>query len=142
MLRDIPKCLSGDLLKILTDMGHSDVIVLADANFPASSNAKRLVLAAGVEIPELLDAILTFFPLDNFIAKPVMLMSNLASEPVPEIWKQYEELILKRDTDRAFSDFRYLDRLQFYAEAQKAYAIVSTGTTARYANIMLQKGVV
>ena len=129
-------------MKIMMDMGHSDVIVLADANFPAASNAKKLVSATGVEIPQLLRAMLEYFPLDNFVDHPATLMRNRESEPVPEIWGEYKTIILSADTEHAFKDFALLDRNRFYQESQKAYAIVSTATTARYANIMLQKGVV
>ncbi len=142
MLRTIPKIISPELMKTMMEMGHSDVIILADANYPATAHAKRLLRLEGVEIPDLLDAILQYFPLDYFVEHPVALMRNLSSEPVPEIWKEYDEIIRKRDQDNAFKEFRYIERLPFYKESEDAYLIVQTATTARYANIILQKGVV
>lgn len=142
MLRTIPKIISPELMKIMMEMGHSDVIILADANYPAAAHAKRLIRLEGVEIPDLLDAILKYFPLDYFVEHPVTLMKNLSTEPVPEIWKKYDEIIRQRDQDNAFKEFRYIERLPFYKESEDAYLIVQTATTARYANIILQKGVI
>lgn len=142
MLRGIPKIICPELMKALMDMGHSDVLIFADANFPATAHAKRIIRMDSAEIPDLLEAILPFFPLDNFIDEPVKLMPNLPHEPVPEIWETYREILKKHDKDDAFHDFGFIDRLPFYEEAEKAYVIVQTGTTARYANITLQKGVV
>lgn len=141
MLRNIPKILPPDLVKYMMEMGHADVMILADANYPGTSHAKHIIRMDSVEIPELLEAVLQFFPLDNFIPNPVRLMRNLPTEPVPEIWETYRELLKKYDKDDAFKDFDFIDRLPFYEESEKAYVIVQTGDTSRYANIVLQKGV-
>lgn len=141
MLKNIPKIISPELMKVMMEMGHSDVLIIADANYPAAAHAKRLIRLEGVEVPELLEAILPFFPLDNFIKHPVRLMRNLPTEPTPEIWDVYKRILKKHDTDRAFQEFDFADRLLFYEESEKAYLVVQTGTTARYANIVLQKGV-
>lgn len=142
MLKKIPKIISPELMKTLMEMGHSDVIILADANYPAAANAKRLLRADGVEIPDLLSAILEFFPLDSFVPNPVKLMDHLRSEETPKIWSKYEEIIKAYDDENAFCQFDFVDRHLFYEESGKAYAIVTTATTARYANIVLQKGVI
>ncbi len=142
MLKGIPVILSSQLFKTMMDMGHNDCLILADANFPAESCAKRLIRLDGVEIPDLLRAILPFFPLDSFVEDPVRLMRNLPTEPVPEIWDHYDEILRELDFQRAFKKFAYMDRLPFYEQAKGAYAIVQTATTARYANIVLQKGVI
>lgn len=142
MLRTIPKIISPELMKNMMEMGHSDVLILADANYPAAAHAKRLIRLEGVEIPDLLDAVLQYFPLDYFVEHPAGLMKNLPAEPVPVIWEEYDRIIRKRDRDGAFKEFRYIDRLPFYRESEEAYLIVQTATTARYANIILQKGVV
>ena len=140
MLRNIPKVLPPDLVKYMMEMGHSDVMIIADANFPGTAHAKRLIRMDGIMIPQLLEAVLSVFPLDTFVPDPVRLMRNLPSEPVPEIWKTYETLLKKYDTDGAFKEFAFIDRLPFYEEAESAYVIVQTGDESRYGNIVLQKG--
>lgn len=141
MLRGIPKLISPELMKCMMEMGHGDRMVLADANYPASSHGKRVIRLDGGEIPELLEAVLQFFSLDLFVSNPVRLMKNLPGEPVPKIWETYREIIKKMDLDQAFEDFFFMDRLPFYEESENAYVIVQTGDTARYGNIILQKGV-
>lgn len=140
MLRGIPKILPPELVKCMMEMGHSDYLIIADANFPGTAHAKKMIRMDGIMIPELLEAILQVFPLDNFVDDPVRLMPNLPSEPVPEIWETYRELLAKYDKDDAFKEFAFIERLAFYDHAEKAYVIIQTGDESRYGNIILQKG--
>lgn len=140
MLKGIPNILPPDLLKILMEMGHGDEIVLADSNFPAASHAQRLVRCDGVAIPPLLDAVLQLFPLDPYVKHPAALMAIVSGDTYkPEIWPVYKETIKKHEA--GFADFEMVERYSFYDRAKKAYAIVATGETARYANLILKKGV-
>ena len=141
MLRNIPQIISPELMYTLMEMGYSDQIILADANFPAKTYAKKLIRCDGTEILDLLEAILKFMPLDSFVQYPVKLMEHLDTDPTPEIWKKYDTLIRKYDKEKTFDGFERIERLDFYEKARNATAIVTTCTTARYANIVLQKGV-
>jgi L-fucose mutarotase len=139
MLKGIPTILSPELMKVLMEMGHGDELVLADGNFPAASNAVRLVRADGHGVCELLKAILEFFPLDYYVEHPVALMAVVPGDSYkPPLWKQYMAIVRRHDK-RAFE---YVPRFDFYERARKAYAIVATGERARYANVILKKGVV
>ncbi|HOT97708.1 MAG TPA: L-fucose mutarotase [bacterium] len=141
MLKHIPKILSPDLLKILMEMGHGDEIVIADGNFPAASVAHRLVRLDGHNVPEVLEAILKFFPLDTYVEKPVGLMAVTPGDNVnPVIWEKYRKII--KDSKEPFSTFEFIERFEFYERAKKAFAVISTGESALYANIILKKGVV
>ena len=80
--------------------------------------------------------------MDSYIDQLVVLMGHLPEEPVPDVWKQYQKLIERSEEGKAFTGFQYLERLSFYEKSKKAYAIVQSATMTRYANIMLQKGVV
>jgi L-fucose mutarotase len=140
MLKGIPTILSPELLKIMMEMGHGDEIVIGDGNFPAASCAKRLVRLDGHGVPEILDAMLTLFPLDTFVEAPVGLMAVVPGDPtVPAIWDEYQNIVKKREGNKKTE---YIERFQFYERAKNAYAIVATGETALYANIILKKGVV
>ena len=141
MLKGIPEIISPDLLKILMEMGHGDDLVIGDINFPAASNAKRLVRCDGHSVPPLLDAILKFFPLDTFVEKPVTLMSVVKGtlDKTPEIWEEYRNIIKKHFN--SFTDFEYIDRFQFYERARNAYSIIATSEKALYGVIILKKGV-
>ena len=141
MLKSIPNILSPDLLKILMEMGHGNEIVIADGNFPAASMAKRLVRLDGHGIPEILEAILKFFPLDTYVEKPVGLMAVVAGDDYkPVIRDEYRKIIL--ESREPFTDFEYIERFAFYEKARNAYAVIATSESALYANIILKKGVV
>ena len=144
MLKNIPKILSPEMLKVLCEMGHSDRIVIADANFPAESMGKDAIVirADGHSATDLLDAILTVFPLDTYVENPVSLMQVMAGDNVETpIWDTYKEIIAKHDS-RGAATVGNIERFAFYEEAKKVYCIIATGESALYANIMLQKGVV
>lgn len=141
MLKGIPSILSPELLKILMEMGHGDEIILGDGNFPAASNAQRLVRCDGHGVPVLLDAILKFLPLDTFVEKPVSLMAVVPGDPLkPVIWEEYRKIIQKYDEKAG--EFEFVERFEFYERTKKAYAVIATGETALYANIILKKGII
>lgn len=141
MLKKIPRILSPELVCILMEMGHGDEIVLADANFPAASLAKRLVRADGLCIQELMEAILPFFPLDSFVSHPAVLMQVVAGHDYePVTWPTYLEIVQRHEPD--FKGFESIERFAFYERARCAFAIVATSETDLYSNIILKKGVV
>jgi L-fucose mutarotase len=141
MLKKIPSILSPELLKNLMETGHGDEIVIADGNFPAASLAQRLVRLDGHDIPEVLEAVLEFFPLDIYVNKPVMLMQIVSGDRVETpIWKEYRTII--EASGEKFNDFEYIERFDFYKRAKKAHTIVATSESALYANVILKKGIV
>ena len=144
MLKGIPKILSPELLKVLCEMGHSDRLVIAHGNFPSESMGKnaKVIRCDGHGVPELLEAILTVFPLDTYVETPVSLMQVMPGDNVETpIWDEYKEIITKHD-ERGEKAIGQTERFAFYEEAKTAHAIIATGESALYANIMLQKGVV
>ena len=146
MLKGIPKILSPELLMVLAEMGHSDRIVIADGNFPAESMGKDSIVIRcdGHGVPEILDAILQVFPLDTYVEKPVNLMQLMpvsVGKVETPIWDTYKEIVEKHD-ERGADAIGNIERFAFYDEAKTAYAIIATGESAIYANVMLQKGVV
>ncbi len=143
MLRGIPSCLSPELLKVLAEMGHGDTLVIADAFYPSASSARHsmLIRADGVRATELMDAILQFFPLDNSVEHPVLIMDKQACDqhiPTP-IWDEYKAIVRKHDP-RGDARVGMIERFDFYKEAEHAYAVLATGETALYGCVILQKG--
>ena len=144
MLKGIPKILSPELLKVLCEMGHSDRLVIADGNSPAESMGKDAIVIRmdGHGACEVLEAILQLFPLDTYVEHPVNLMQVMPGDTVETpIWKSYEKIVGNAD-ERGAGAIGQIERFAFYEEARSAYAIIATGESALYANIMLQKGVV
>lgn len=144
MLKNIPPILIPDLLKVMSEMGHGDQIVIGDGNFPAESigRGKPVIRLDSCGVPELLDAMLQFFPLDPYVEQPVTLMEVVPGDPVETpIWGEYQDTVAKYD-DRGANAVGHLERFAFYEQAKKAYAVIATGEKALYANIILQKGVI
>ena len=146
MLQGIPKLLSPELLKVLCEMGHSDRIVIGDGNFPAETMGKnaKVIRYDGQDIPALLDAILTVFPLDTYVDTPVSLMELMDRDKgrvQTPIWDEYKAIVARHD-HRGADAVGTIERFAFYEEAKKCYAVIATGESAIYANVILQKGVV
>jgi len=140
MLKGVPSIISPDLMKVLMDMGHGDELVLADGNFPGATMARRLVRADGLAIPPLLEAVLKFFPLDQYVDRPAILMQVVPGDPTkPTIWEEYRKIL---KADKKFTEFEQIERNAFYQRAKNAFAVVATGEAALYANVILKKGVV
>ena len=138
MLKGIPSIISPELLKVLMEMGHGDEIVIGDGNFPGASVNPNCIRCDGHGTVELLEAILKLFPLDTY-QKPAYIMSKVPGDTVETpIIDVYANIISKHSAEK----LQPVERFEFYEQAKKAYAVVMTGETALYANIILKKGVV
>ena len=138
MLKNVPKIIPPELLKILCEMGHGDELVIADGNFPSASIGQRVVYISGNGATEVFEAILELLPLDVY-AQPLFLMAVTKGDDVKTpIWDEYKEVV-KKHSD---AQFEQIDRFEFYERAKKAYAVIATGESALYANILLKKGVI
>lgn len=140
MLKNIPKIISPELLKIICEMGHGDEIVISDGNFPGASHAKILVRADGHTVTEMLEAILTLFPLDSYSDNQATIMEVVKGDTyVPTVWDDFKEIVKKHEPVN--NNFAQEERFDFYERAKKAYVVVQTSDAALYANIILTKGV-
>jgi L-fucose mutarotase len=141
MLKGISPLISPELLQTLSAMGHGDEIVLGDANFPALTCAEGVggvIRADGHSITALLDAILPLFPLDYAVENPIALMDNGDPQNRPPVWNAYTEVIRKHAGDQGVE---LIPRFDFYERAKNAFAIVATGESAKFGNVVLKKGV-
>jgi L-fucose mutarotase len=140
MLKGIPAILGPELLMTLMEMGHGDELLLCDGNYPRLGHPERLIRYDGHGIPELLDTILRFMPLDSYVEHPVILMEVRPGDPyVPVIWDEYRKIITAHQPGVQVHN---IDKFEFYKRGAAAYAAVATGEQALYANIILKKGVV
>jgi L-fucose mutarotase len=140
MLKGISPLLSPDLLATLARMGHGDEIVLADAHFPGESVGPEVIRADGLRIAPLLDAILPLFELDSFIPHPVAMMDAVPGDSLdPSVEATYLEAIHRHAPETPAIE--RVERFAFYERARNAFAVVMTGETAKYGNVILVKGV-
>ncbi|XP_029690854.1 fucose mutarotase isoform X1 [Takifugu rubripes] len=146
VLKGIPSVLSPELLYALAKMGHGDELVLADANFPASSICAcgpTEIRADGLGIPLLLEAILRLMPLDTYVTSPAAVMELVDSDKIRglavPVWDEYKQLLSQAGSQ---SSLELVERFAFYERAKKAFAVVATGESALYGNLILKKGVI
>lgn len=141
MLKGLDPLLGPELLSILRAMGHGDELALVDANFPAAASAKRLVRLDGIPATRVLTAVLSVLPLDDFVDSPATRMAVVDDpEAMPEICREFAELIGKA-AGRNMS-LAAIERFAFYERARAAFAIIATGETRLYGNLLLRKGVI
>jgi L-fucose mutarotase len=139
MLKNIAPCISPDLLKVLAEMGHGDEIVLADAHFPGHALNARVLRADGIQIATLLEGILPLFELDSY-ADPFVMMAVVEADLLdPQLEIRYIETV-RRFVPKAKPPVR-IDRFAFYERSRKSFAVVITGETGKYGNILLKKGI-
>ena len=150
MLKGINKKLTGEMLKVLCDMGHGDVLIIADANFPAESISKnttygKVIRCSGIDGDELLKAIVDLFPLDvDYSEFPACVMERTDSDivkgmPTPIMWNNYIETL---NGYYPSLDLGRIERMEFYERAKKAYVVIQTGEERQYGNLLLIKGCV
>lgn len=134
MLQGINPLLTGELLKHLDEMGHSDTAIIVDAHFPAARLARRLVSLPGTTAPEVLEAVRSVLPLDD---TPAVDLMTSADQSVLTVQQQ-----LVAAAGVTVQECRFLDRYDFYAAADSAYVIIQTGETRTYGCVIVRKGLV
>jgi L-fucose mutarotase len=140
MLMGISPLIGPDLLAVLCRMGHGDEIVLADAHFPGDTMGRRVLRADGVRVAPLLDGVLRLFPLDSYVEAPIAMMAPVPGDQLdPAVEAGYRAAIEARQPELA--RIERLERFAFYERAKCAFAVVMTGETAKYGNVILKKGV-
>ncbi len=140
MLKGISPLISPELLQVLARMGHGDELILADAHFPGETFNDNVLRADGLRIPDLLAAILPLYELDSYVDYPLAMMAPVQGDTLdPAVEEAYLQAIHQTNPDVA--PIGRIDRFAFYERARSAFAVVMTGETAKYGNIILKKGV-
>ena len=135
MLKGISPVVSPDLLKTLAEMGHGDEIVISDAHFPGHAFNARTLRADGIGADRLLAGIIPLFELDAY-ATPVVMMAPVPGDSLdPSVEARYRRALGYE------GKIEQMERYAFYERAKKAYAVVITGETVKYGNVILKKGV-
>ena len=140
MLKGLDPLLGPELLAALRAMGHADEIAVVDANFPAAANARRLIRAEGSTATQMVEAILSVLPLEQFEPVAAFRMSvDGAPQELPPIISEFATLLKGVGYDGPIGA---LDRFAFYQRTRDAYAIVSTGERRYWGNLILKKGAI
>lgn len=146
MLKGIDNRLNADVLRVLRAMGHGDVLIVADTNFPSDSVARatvtgELLRMENLTCAEAVNAILSVLPLDTFVddfAGRMEVVGNPAE--LPPVQQE-----VQAEIDRAEGRPRPMigiERFAFYDMARKSYAVIQTGERRFYGCFMFRKGVI
>lgn len=123
------------MLKVLCEMGHGDEIVISDAHFPGHTFNDKVLRADGLGADALLAGFRPLLELDSY-ATPVIMMDAVPGDTLdPAVEAKYRKA-LGYD-----GEIERMERYAFYERAKKAYAVIISGETAKYGNIILKKGV-
>lgn len=141
MLKGIDPLLSGELLHILDDMGHGDVLMLVDRNYPAAASGRPVVRLGEVTVLRAAQAILSVFPLDSFVDRPLERM-EVDNDPSITTATQDQMLALASASEGRPLEYGIVPRLDFYERAKSAYAVVHTLDAVPYGCFFLKKGVI
>ena len=145
MLKGMKKLFTGDLLKVLCDMGHGDKIVIADANFPSHTMNASVIELPGIDAVTVFRAVSDVLPWDNYSDAPAVCMDMTDGDkqkgmPTPTIYAEYNSAL--SDAYGSDKEITLIDRFEFYERAKKAYAVIQTGEERQYGNLLFSKGVV
>jgi L-fucose mutarotase len=141
MLKGLDPLLNADLLYVLRAMGHGDELVIVDANFPATMMGRRVVRMDGVSATRALEAVLSVMPLDDFVAEPCARMEVVGDpDAVPAVCQEFQKIIDRAEGGKF--QLARIERFAFYERARAAFALVQTGETRLYGNVLLKMGVV
>ena len=135
MLKGLSPVISPVLLKTLAEMGHGDEIVIADAHFPGRSCNSEVIRADGISAAALLEGIAALFDLDTY-ETPVIMMAPVPGDSLdPAVEARYRKAL-----GGYAGPIERLERSAFYSRAKSAFAVVQSGETAQYGNVILKKG--
>ena len=146
MLKGIDNRLNADVLGTLRAMGHGDVLIIADTNFPADSVARatvtgRLLRMENLTAAEAVQAVLSVLPLDTFVddfAGRMEVVGDAATLPPVQIEVQ-AAIDAAEGRSRPMTS---IERFAFYDMAREAYAVIQTGERRFYGCFMFRKGVI
>jgi L-fucose mutarotase len=141
VLKGVDPLLNGDLLKILDEMGHGDQLLVVDRNYPAFSAGRPVVRLGECGVERAIAAVLTVFPLDEFVEHPLERM-EVSDDPSLTTPGQDRVLGTARTAHPKPLEYGVLPRLEFYRRAKEAFAVVHTLESEPYGCFILQKGVV
>lgn len=146
MLKGLDPRLGADVLYTLRAMGHGDMLIVADTNFPGAALAPhtvagQLLTMENLTCAEAVEAILSVLPLDTFVDDFGGRMEVVgAPNEVPQVQAEVQAAV-----DAAEGRARPLpgiERFAFYELAKQAFAIIQTGERRFYGCFMLRKGVI
>ncbi|QTQ08585.1 D-ribose pyranase [Macrococcoides canis] len=123
--------LNSDISKVLSDLGHTDTIVIADCGLPVPKGVQKIDLAVKKGLPSFIDVV-------DEIAQHMVIEHLTLAEEI----KVKNPTVLK-EVDRIVNDVpnEFVTHEQFKTLTKNSKVIIRTGEATPYANIILRSGV-
>ena len=93
------------------------------------------MICSGISAADLLKGIVSLFDLDTYETPVIMMAPVLGDTLDPEVEARYRKAL-----DGYAGPIERLERSAFYSRAKSAFAVVQSGETAQYGNVILKKG--
>lgn len=124
--------INSHISKVLTDLGHTDYIVIADLGLPIPEGVKKIDLSLRLGVPRLKEVIDVVS--DDMVIEKVVLAQEI------KLANQDNFSYIRQK----FSEERidYVSHEEFKKLTKHAKAVIRTGEATPYANCILQAGVI
>lgn len=124
--------LNSDISRVLSYMGHTDRICIGDCGLPIPDEVERIDLALEFGVPGFIQT-LEVVARDMKIEK--IILAEEIKEQNPKVLKEIMEMFKGQDIEIA-----YVTHSELKEETKDCKAVIRTGETTPYANIILQSG--
>lgn len=124
--------LNSKISYLISKLGHTDTIVIADAGLPIPENVQRIDIALLPGIPSFLDV------LEAVLTEMEVEKVTIAQEMEKENSKLYKEIEAKFK----YIEIEKLNHTDFKSKISRSKAVIRSGECMPFANIILHSGVV
>jgi D-ribose pyranase len=123
--------LNSDISKVLSDLGHTDFIVIADAGLPIPEGIKKIDLAIKPGMPLFIDVV-------NAIVEDMVIEKVTMASEIEEVNPKHATYLKDKFADK---EIEHVSHEEFKQLTKQAKAVIRTGEITPYANCILQSGV-
>lgn len=126
--------LNSDISRVLSYMGHTDCIAIGDCGLPIPEEVERIDLALTYREPRFLRVL--ELVLEDMKVEKVVLAEEI-QEQNPAVLQGIKSLL---DDQIEEVKVEFVPHTEFKARTHNCRAVIRTGETTPYANIILQSG--
>lgn len=124
--------LNSDISRVLSYMGHTDLIAIGDCGLPIPDEVERIDLALKFGVPTFMETLATV--VGDMKVEKIILAQEIKTQN-PQVLGEIEALFAGQNIETQFVTHSELKAL-----THDCKAVIRTGETTPYANIILQSG--
>lgn len=129
--------LNSNISRVLSAMGHTDRIAIADCGLPVPEGTERIDLAVTFGNPRFTDVLKA---VSNDMKIEAVVLAEEIKEQNPQILEEIQELFASLETGFKPEKVEFVPHTRFKETTKECRAVIRTGETTPYANIILQSG--